>query len=276
LNILYHSFEEGITEFSQANEFEFSVQCVRQARTARLGEFTLLDAEDPIQSRMIEPSCVQGMCLTTSVPEHELREIQRRGIFCVELDGYKKSVIPNVYIDRFESTKLAILHLKDLGHKDIGLVLTQFSSTESEQKLLLDLMNFGQEIGINIGGRNSVYCEDWNQDQACEAVKRFLSDKGRKPTALLCGDDFLALGAWDAAIDSGISVPKDLSIVGWGDYLDKSLLTTIKPPLQEMGRKGAEILTGLVQNNNGQENISICLDDCELIVRETTAPAPLR
>ena len=118
-----------------------------------------------------------------------------------------------------------------------------------------------------------VICDDWQRDMAATEVKKLLS-RPQQPTALLCFDDMLALGARDAATELGMNVPGDLSIIGFGNYVPDAGLTTIAPPLDQLGRKGAEMLAMLVLNKyDGPRRV--CLDECELIVRESTAPAPI-
>ena len=272
LSGLYHSFEEGVRDFHGPDGGDISVQCIRQAKTAVPGSFTLLGAEDPFQTNMIDPRHVQGLCLTTSLPEHELVEIQRRGISCVELDGTAGSRVPTVYLDRLASKKLAIEHLMRLGHRSIGMVVVDHPDPVGEE-LQAEIVKLGRGRGLNMGQHCRAGCADWQRELASAEVKKLLSG-AQRPTALLCFDDILALGARDAATCLGIAVPDDLSIVGFGDYVPDAGLTTVKPALEQLGRKGAEMLTKLVlQSYEGPRHV--CLDDCELIVRESTGPAPL-
>jgi len=279
LNSLYHSFEERLRELSQSNGDgqKISVQCIRVAKSS--SGYTLLNAEDTLQEHIIDPHHVQGLCLTTSIPEHELVEIQRRGISCIYLDSAEESKCSSIYIDHFKTKMMAITHLKELGHRNIGLVmLREMMEDKSEDetawpKVLARVIKSAQEMGINISERNIVLCDDWNRKLAYIAVKELLVRKDR-PTALVCFDDFLALGARDAAKELGLSVPRDLSLVGLGDYFPDSGLTTIKVPLTKMAQTGAEVLVKLIQNIN-EKPFRICLDDCELVFRQSSGPAPV-
>ena len=274
LSSLYHAFEERVKELAVENgQAEMSVQCIRQPKIANSNDYTLLNTEDSFQKQILNPSCVQGLCLTTSIPDKELLEIQKRGIACVELDGCKDSINPTVYIDRFTSKKLGITYLRDLGHRHIGFVCTKDTEIPFEQEVMGRLLEFGKKSGLTINSCDKVVCDDWDREAARRAVKPLLMSSER-PTALFCFDDYLALGVWDAAKDLGISVPGDLSLVGMGNFEPYSGLTTVSTPLKQMAQKGAEMLTGAIsQTYDGPSHV--CLDGCELNIRQSSGPKPV-
>jgi DNA-binding LacI/PurR family transcriptional regulator len=94
------------------------------------------------------------------------------------------------------------------------------------------------------------------------------------PTAVFAASDTQALGVLEAARDLGLRVPDDLSVVGFDDIEIASYvgLTTVRQPLFESGRRGAELL---LQSLDGErlparrETLGL-----ELVVRTTTAPPP--
>ena len=79
-----------------------------------------------------------------------------------------------------------------------------------------------------------------------------LLDLPEPPTAIFAFDDPLAIGALQAAQERGLSVPDDLSIVGFDDTAEAALvtpaLTTVRQPLAEMGRLGVSLLIRLLEN----------------------------
>jgi len=99
----------------------------------------------------------------------------------------------------------------------------------------------------------------------------------QRPTAVFCYDDMTALGALAAARAGGVSVPGDLSIVGFDDLYIASYtappLTTIRQPMKEMGRRAADILLRLVRGESVEKNVTF---SGKLVVRESTAPPPTR
>jgi len=95
----------------------------------------------------------------------------------------------------------------------------------------------------------------------------------KKPTAIFAYNDFMAIGAMRACFEMGLSVPGEISIVGFDDIPQAAYtcpaLTTVRQPKLEMGRRGAELLFNLIEGNMG-EGVSPPLLDIELIVREST------
>ena len=94
-----------------------------------------------------------------------------------------------------------------------------------------------------------------------------------KKTAIVAGADLIALGAVDAARAHGLTVPDDLSVLGFDD-LPQALqsfpgLTTVRQPLHDMGQKGAKALLSLIDGHTlVAEDIRL---PTELVVRGTTA-----
>lgn len=79
-----------------------------------------------------------------------------------------------------------------------------------------------------------------------------LLEKSRDFTAIFCFNDIAAIGAIRALRDAGISVPNDVSVVGFDDILSAAYstpsLTTVRQPLFEMGKRGAEVLLDRIAN----------------------------
>ena len=100
-------------------------------------------------------------------------------------------------------------------------------------------------------------------------------DRDDRPTAIVCGNDVLALGALLEAEALGLRVPEDVSITGFDDLdLAKEIgpgLTTIHAPLEEMGRLTAEYL--LEPEAPGDPPLHLELP-AELVVRGSAGPAP--
>jgi DNA-binding LacI/PurR family transcriptional regulator len=90
---------------------------------------------------------------------------------------------------------------------------------------------------------------------------RWLLGRDPRPTALLCMSDELALGAIRAAGEIGLSVPKDLTIVGFDDtpaaaWADPPL-TTVRQDLLEKGRRTGELVLRLLEGHEPGEPVTI-------------------
>jgi len=96
-----------------------------------------------------------------------------------------------------------------------------------------------------------------------------------RPTAVICGNDVLAIGALAACRTRGLGVPDDLSIAGFDDVETASYvvpsLTTIRVRADEIGRRAADYLLGRLRNESLLDGIDVGV---ELVVRDSTKPPP--
>lgn len=99
-----------------------------------------------------------------------------------------------------------------------------------------------------------------------------VDESGAKPTAIVCGNDIIAMGALLEAQALGIRVPEDLSIVGFDDVAMAShihpALTTMQVPSREMGTKAADYLLSRLNEDPVADHLEL---EAKLVVRETTA-----
>jgi LacI family transcriptional regulator len=105
-----------------------------------------------------------------------------------------------------------------------------------------------------------------------------LLERTRDFTAIFCLNDIAAIGAIRALKDAGLAVPGDVSVVGFDDILSAAYctpsLTTVRQPLTEMGKRGAQVLLERIADR-GKEYPSEIVMAPELAVRESTGPAPV-
>jgi len=102
----------------------------------------------------------------------------------------------------------------------------------------------------------------------------YLLDLDTPPTAIFASNDVMAMAVMDAARDKGLRIPEDLSIIGFDDIPQASMvrpaLTTVRQPLEQMGRVATQMLLDIVKDvNNRATRIQL---PTELILRDTTAP----
>ena len=104
-----------------------------------------------------------------------------------------------------------------------------------------------------------------------------LLKESRDFTAVFCFNDIAAIGAIRALKDVGLSVPGDVSVVGFDDIQSAAYstpsLTTVRQPLTEMGKRGAQVLLERIANREKEFPAEIVMEP-ELVVRESTGPAP--
>jgi LacI family transcriptional regulator len=172
--------------------------------------------------------------------------------------------------DDREGGRRAAAHLLDLGHRDIAFLggpADDFAAGEREAGLD-DALRAASADPARVVRRNGDY-----GSRSGYRITNELFDTGR-PTALVCGNDQMALGALLALHERGLRVPDDVSIVGYDDQeaLADAIhptLTTVRLPHREMGLRAAELLVKPPSDTPHEE-----LVDCPLVVRESTG-API-
>ncbi|MEH1014159.1 LacI family DNA-binding transcriptional regulator [Micromonospora sp. CPCC 206060] len=218
---------------------------------------------------------VSGLHADTAANHERYRALIARPLPIVMINGYAPGIpAPFVSCDDREAVELGVAHLVALGHRRIGLItgpdrfvpvqrkvagyraamrrLTELPDSELES--LAELSLFGVEGGGAAAAR--------------------LIDRG--VTGMVCGSDLMALGAVRAARQRGLSVPHDLSVVG---YDDSPLMAFTDPPLttmrQPVSAMSVAAVRALVDEINGHAAPhSEYTFRPELVVRGSTAIAP--
>lgn len=140
-----------------------------------------------------------------------------------------------VLTDNFRGGVIAVEHLIGLGHRKIGCISGPSISTPSSLRTT-GYRAAMQDAGLPVDER-------WVTpgDFSCQsgyAAARQLLERENPPTAIFCCNDMMAIGAIRAAADLGLSVPRDVSIVGFDDIALSAFmnpaLTTVHQPIKEM------------------------------------------
>jgi len=178
----------------------------------------------------------------------------------------------------FEATR----HLIDLGHRRIGFIGATLNNKGS-LKRLQGYLNALEAHDIDIDERLITGRRDTSSEvpgysterMGYEGMKRLLS-LPKRPTAVFARNDFTAVGAMTAIKEAGLSLPKDLAIVGFDDIPlavhTVPPLTTVRQPMRLQGQLAAEMLVSRIAGKEPRQRIERILN-CELIIRESTVCA---
>ena len=177
---------------------------------------------------------------------------------------------PRVSTDDAVAMEQAYSHLAYLGHERIGLVLGPPDHVPSARKLAAF-----ERVARVTTPSEFVERTRFGLEGGHAAAARLIE---RGVTGIICASDPLALGAIRAARRVGLSVPGDLSVIGYDDSVLMSCtdppLTTIRQPIDAIGRAAVEMLAGQI------EGLPVSADELffepELVARGTTANAPGR
>lgn len=164
------------------------------------------------------------------------------------ISGFERNfVTAEHYRGAFE----VVEYLIKLGHRDIAHI----SGPKGHQHAELRLKGYIDALNKhNVPIREEYILEgDYHKKSAVEAMKKILNLKPL-PSAIFVANDNMALAAMQVAKDNGLKVPEDISFVGFDDIHAAGLadppLTTVRQPLYEIGRDGAEMLIGLLESGN--------------------------
>lgn len=193
----------------------------------------------------------------------------------VAVAGHRKiEGVTNVVLDQRRAVELALRHLYQLGHRKIAFMRGGSHSSDADDRWNC-MMAVARELKIAVPPELVVQLQlrsstpELGFGPANELIQR-----GGDFTAMVCYNDISAIGAIRACVNHGISVPADVSIVGFDDSESAAFhnpsLTTIRQPLAQMGTVAARIL---LQRIRGQATFpDIVPIDPELVIRESTCP----
>lgn len=222
--------------------------------------------------KMLKSKRVDGILI---VPENTdssyLQKISRSGIPMIiierELHGTQlDSVLVDNRLGSFNATE----YLIKLGHKNIGYLDRKVDKSHSIERKkgylsALEAHNIGvkEELIIRSG---------FSTEDGYNAAKYFLKNK-EKITAILTFSDFAALGAIRYIFDQGLSVPEDISIIGFTDMpicpYTRPSLTTIQYPVLDIARASCDILLSRIKEPDDFKKKAVLKP--KLIIRESTA-----
>jgi LacI family transcriptional regulator, galactose operon repressor len=174
----------------------------------------------------------------------EVRALHRDQLPTVLVD-VAHALLPNVAIDDVAGGAMAARHLLDAGHRHIAFVGdvedSPFAFASSQRRLEGFARALG-EAGVALPA-SYVRRGPFSREAAVLLTRQLLALR-RPPTAIFAASDVQAFGVLDAAARAGLAVPGDLSVVGFDDIeLAAAIgLTTVRQPLRESGRLGAQLL----------------------------------
>ncbi|KAA2255982.1 LacI family transcriptional regulator [Solihabitans fulvus] len=213
-----------------------------------------------------------GLYAQADAPHEHYRALTRRNLPVVLVNAAIDDLgFPGVSCDDAVAVEQACGHLLALGHERIGVVLGPADHVPSMRKLAA-LRACLDRASLPLAPdaiEHSMYSLEGGQAAAARLVRRGI-------TGIVCASDPLALGAIRAVRRHGLSVPGDVSVVGYDDSALMNCtdppLTTVRQPIEAMGHAAVELLAGQIAGSAVPPDE--LLFEPELVVRASTAPAP--
>ena len=248
--------------------------------------------EGPERSaEVVRSALVDGYMMFCTAPDDpRLSAVRTRGLPYVLIE-YDEPGAAQVQIDDVAGAEAAARHLVDLGHRRVGIVTPYGDGVVPGPEAQADA-RWRVQAGRLAGWRAGLEAAgvDWSTVPVARSGERpvgygipavaahgaraaaHLLDRADRPTAILATSDMLALGVLQAAVERGIDVPGELSVVGFDDIPQAATsappLTTVSQPHVEKGRAAVRLLA------SGADPADSVLLPCRLMVRASTGPAP--
>jgi LacI family transcriptional regulator len=174
-------------------------------------------------------------------------------------------------LDNVQAGRLATEHLCQQGHQCVAH-LAGPSGARPARDRVEGYLSVLDRYGLVY--RRVLHSDDsWGCDEGYRMMRELLQDDER-PTAVFASNDLVAIGAFHAISEAGLSVPGDISLVGVDDIEVSAHinppLTTVRQPLESLARAGIDLLLKLIHDDHS-ENTQLTLEPM-LIVRKSTAP----
>ncbi|HEY9475895.1 MAG TPA: LacI family DNA-binding transcriptional regulator [Mycobacteriales bacterium] len=219
---------------------------------------------------------VEGLIVAAARRSHPLLEdFAAEGMPMVLVNRrLDRTDVPAVTADDATGVAVAVRHLVELGHRRIAhLAGPQDTSTG-----LVRLRAYHQALrdhGLPDDPGLVATCDSWTLAEGARALALLL-DRGARFTAVLAGNDLLALGCYDALEERGLSCPEAVSVVGFNDipFVDRVRppLTTVRIPHYQIGVEAARMLLEALRDPDRHPR-SVLLP-VSLVVRQSTAAPP--
>lgn len=227
--------------------------------------------------RFLQERNVDGVLIAGKVDSDFIEGIAGARIPLVLID-YQLNDHPAVVIDNQQGAKLAVEHLVSKGHDDIAFLGADMLHPSLKERLE------GYRIGLNdarLGNPSCVIVSDQGEPDYGTGfeLSQQIFECSKRPTAVFCANDSIAMGLLDQAASQGIRVPEDLAVVGFDDVAQEDhfrpSLTTVRVYKEQLGELAMKYLNELMAGfpatyPNFERRSHIVRVPTELIVRESS------
>jgi LacI family transcriptional regulator len=271
----------GLLVLDAANPFFADVSRGAEEAAAKAGLAVILcnsgqdAAKETSYLNLMAEQRVQGLLLTpVDADPIRLARLVERGMPVVLLDRRADGDgMCSVSVDDVSGGELALTHLLEIGHERVAFVGGPTTIAQVKDR------RAGARNALTRAGRDpdSLLCIDTASMTVAagrEAGERLGGlPASRRPTAVFCANDLLALGLLQELIRQGLDVPNDIAIVGYDDIEFAGAaavpLTSVRQPRHLLGKAAAELLLEETQNPAGHVHRQIEFEP-DLVVRAST------
>ena len=203
-----------------------------------------------------------------TVSDEVVRELDGEGVPLSLLARPAVETVPAVRAENISSATSLARHLLSKGHRHIGFVGAPGLSPDAADRWR-GFVEAHHQAGVEPPG--APISSNYLQREGYRAALSVLDGRWR-PTALMCANDEIALGVYEAAREGGVGIPDQLAVTGWDDipvarFLSPAL-TTVRQPMRELGDRAAHLLLRSIKESgrpSGSINLStepVLRDSC--------------
>lgn len=202
--------------------------------------------------------------------EH-LRRLNESGVAVVAIDrSLALEGIDSITVDNYALGGDAARYLIGLGHRRIGLVFDSEDIASSPDRMR------GAADVLREAGREAILVRAGTEpDAARSCIRGVLADGASRPTALIAFDSLLTEATLYAVRETGLAVPREVSLIGVDDHalyrLLETPLTVMAQPVDRIGQDAAALMVNRL-GGNGPRDVVDVRHRAELVARASTAP----
>lgn len=230
----------------------------------------------PDLPKVIRERNTEGVLAVQRVSSEMVADIQLRGVPVVAVDSHPvPSGVGYLQMDNHHGGVLAAEHLLELGHRRISVIIGR-DDRPSINERIEGFLAAATARGVALTRqKNVVRAAHLSFGEGYATAKQLLAQK-RRPTAIFCANDEMAAGVLRAAQEMEISVPGELSVVGFDDITLSSYtsppLTTVGGDKERLGSRAMARLIDLIESGEHKqfrEEVGVAL-----VLRDSTGPVP--
>lgn len=247
---------KGITEVADENDLNIILCDADESMEKEIKALKMLK-EQRIQGILIAPTSSED-----NINTEYIRTIESLGVPVVWVDGHVENInFHGVFVENIKGTYDGIEAFIKAGHKDIAIITGRMNSKPARERL------YGYKKALamnNIPVREEyIFYGNYQQESGYKLTKEILNLNPR-PTAIFSCSNFMTLGCIQALYEENISIPKDISIIGFDkiDILNTvgMKLSFVTGPSTELGRESMRMLLDVINDKNTKNIRNIVLD----------------
>ncbi len=227
---------------------------------------------------------VDAIIFSTARDQKNVEYALKANIPVIQVERPRSPKSDRITVDNYSGALAAMEHLLALGHKHIAYIGQKPGVVDNRLADYVDIERFGAyqdslkkynlfDERLVALGKSYTLGDNSAQGDGYHATRRWL-EQGEPITAVFAGSDILAAGVLQAIHEQGLSVPQDISVIGYDDTFAPfltPLLTTVRLPAHELGETAAQLAIERIHAKEVKKPKEYRLQS-KLIIRKSTGP----